>query len=237
MESLLAKHVELHNQLDNELHALETNPNKTINHHEILNRIGHLTRELHHNFVEIGFEDLLGNASIVMPNTVDRLNYVVKMTEEAASKVLNAVDITSPLQSNLIEKSHALQAQLLHVKNHLIMPIGANNDLVTNVINETILFLKMNIETAEITKQQLQDIMMAQDFQDLTGQVIKKTTELVRDVEQQLLQVLVDFKPTKTNKHEAENSLLNGPQINPQQTVNIVADQKQVDDLLDSLGF
>jgi chemotaxis protein CheZ len=80
------------------------------------------------------------------------------------------------------------------------------------------------------------DIMMAQDFQDLTGQVIKKITVLAQELEQQLVQVLVDFSPGMVKK-ETENQLLNGPQIDPENTADVVASQEQVDDLLDSLGF
>jgi chemotaxis protein CheZ len=86
------------------------------------------------------------------------------------------------------------------------------------------------------TKQQLLDIMMAQDFQDLTGQVIRKVTELAHGLEQQLVQLLIDYAPSEV-KRETGNSLLNGPQIDPTNKSDVVADQSQVDDLLDSLGF
>jgi chemotaxis protein CheZ len=86
------------------------------------------------------------------------------------------------------------------------------------------------------TKQQLLEIMMAQDFQDLTGQVIRKVTELAHGLEQQLVQLLIDYAPTEL-KRETTGGLLNGPQINPANKSDVVADQSQVDDLLDSLGF
>ena len=78
--------------------------------------------------------------------------------------------------------------------------------------------------------------MMAQDFQDLTGQVIKKITELAHDVESQLVQLLLDYAPQEM-KREAEAGLLNGPQIDPNASPDVVSDQSQVDDLLESLGF
>ena len=80
------------------------------------------------------------------------------------------------------------------------------------------------------------DIMMAQDFQDLTGQVIKRVTGIAQNLEKQLVQMLVDFAPAEI-KREFDNGLLNGPQINPEGNNEVVADQGQVDDLLDSLGF
>jgi chemotaxis protein CheZ len=86
------------------------------------------------------------------------------------------------------------------------------------------------------TKGHLMDIMMAQDFQDLTGQVIGRITSIAQNLEKQLVQVLVDFAPDEI-KRELDNGLLNGPQINPEGNSDVVADQGQVDDLLDSLGF
>jgi chemotaxis protein CheZ len=89
------------------------------------------------------------------------------------------------------------------------------------------------------TKQQLLEIMMAQDFQDLTGQVIRKVTDLAHNLEQQLVQLLLDYAPTEVKRESGSStsSLLNGPQINPANKSDVVSDQSQVDDLLDSLGF
>ena len=100
----------------------------------------------------------------------------------------------------------------------------------------TIAYLDNTRSSASATKQELLDIMMAQDFQDLTGQVIKKVTELAQGIEQQLIQLLVDYAPPEVRR-EATSSLLNGPQINPEGNADVVATQAQVDDLLDSLGF
>jgi chemotaxis protein CheZ len=91
------------------------------------------------------------------------------------------------------------------------------------------------------TKGHLMDIMMAQDFQDLTGQVIKRITGIAQNLEKQLVQMLVDFAPAEIKREFdsslLSNSLMNGPQINPEGKSEVVADQGQVDDLLDSLGF
>lgn len=77
---------------------------------------------------------------------------------------------------------------------------------------------------------------MAQDFQDLTGQVIKKVTELGHSLESQLVQLLIEFSPHDAAR-DTDNGLLNGPQVNPAGKADVVADQEQVDDLLESLGF
>jgi chemotaxis protein CheZ len=80
------------------------------------------------------------------------------------------------------------------------------------------------------------EIMMAQDFQDLTGQVIKKIVDLAQRMETELLQVLLEAMP-KDMKFEAPEGLLNGPVMNADGRTDVVANQEQVDDLLESLGF
>ena len=92
-------------------------------------------------------------------------------------------------------------------------------------------------EAAAATNAQLTNIMMAQDFQDLTGQVIKKITEMVQDVEHQLLKVLIDHAPAERRVAAQSSGLLNGPVINPGGGNDVVTSQAQVDELLESLGF
>ncbi len=100
----------------------------------------------------------------------------------------------------------------------------------------TVAMMAENERAATATRAELMNIMLAQDFQDLTGQVIGKITSIAQDLEKQLVQVLIDFAPSEIRR-ELDNGLLNGPQIKPEGNTEVVADQGQVDDLLDSLGF
>jgi chemotaxis protein CheZ len=88
----------------------------------------------------------------------------------------------------------------------------------------------------KITNEQLMEIMMAQDFQDLTGQVIKKVVDVVQVMETQLLSLLIEAMPEQ-RKAEAPEGLLNGPVISSAGRGDVVTSQAQVDDLLESLGF
>ena len=101
---------------------------------------------------------------------------------------------------------------------------------------QTMAALAQSRAGAAQTKSHLMDIMMAQDFQDLTGQVITKVTTIAQNLEQQLVQMLVDFAPAEV-KRDFGNGLMNGPQIHPTGNADVVSNQGQVDDLLDSLGF
>jgi chemotaxis protein CheZ len=86
------------------------------------------------------------------------------------------------------------------------------------------------------TNALLLEIMLAQGFQDLTGQVIKKIFELARMMEQELLQLLVDAIPPE-KRAALGADFLNGPVINPAGRDDVAANQAQVDELLESLGF
>lgn len=199
-------------------------------HDEMLTRIGHVTRALHDNLRGLGFDKMLEQVASEIPDARDRLNYVARMTEQAAERVLNATDEATPLQSDMATAASALEKRWIEVMERPSLKSEYNAQ-----VQETLAFLKLTDKNTAATKALLMDIMMAQDFQDLTGQVIKKITTLAQDLEKQLVQVLVDFSPQTVKKED--DSLMNGPQIDPVNTVDVVASQEQVDDLLDSLGF
>jgi chemotaxis protein CheZ len=200
-------------------------------HDEMLNRVGQVTRALHDSLSGLGFDKMLEQVAAEIPDARDRLNYVARMTEQAAERVLNATDEATPLQSEL-----ATEAANLKERWQIAIDKPSLKTEYNDVAQETLKFFELTDKNTAATKALLMDIMMAQDFQDLTGQVIKKITSLAQDLEKQLVQVLVDFSPA-SNKKEDTDSLLNGPQINPEAKVDVVSNQEQVDDLLDSLGF
>jgi chemotaxis protein CheZ len=200
---------------------------------EMLNRIGHVTRSLHDSLSGLGFDKIIEQVAQDIPDARDRLNYVARMTEQAAERVLNATDEAIPLQTKLATDATMLEERWKEALGNASLKSEYNQ-----VADETLAFLAMTGKHTAETKALLMDIMMAQDFQDLTGQVIKKITSLAQDLEKQLVQVLIDFSPTVVKKEADTNNttLLNGPQIDPHAT-DVVASQEQVDDLLDSLGF
>ncbi len=199
---------------------------------EMLNRIGHVTRLLHDSLSGLGLDKILEQVAQDIPDARDRLAYVSRMTEQAAERVLNATDLATPLQTELANGAATLEQ---HWKAVLEKPSLKSE--YNQVADETLEFLTLTTKNTTETKALLMDIMMAQDFQDLTGQVIKKITGLAQDLEKQLVQVLIDFSPATAKKEvDDKPTLMNGPQIDPT-AVDVVASQEQVDDLLDSLGF
>ncbi|WP_291991033.1 protein phosphatase CheZ [Candidatus Accumulibacter sp. ACC007] len=199
---------------------------------KVFRRVGQMARQLHDTLGELGYHELLGSAAAAIPDTRERLNYVATLTEKAACRVLNATDIANPLQEQLEASSAALAAKwdALYAKQMSV-------DAFKQLAEETRSFLKQGLpQKTEATRAQLLEIMMAQDFQDLTGQVIKKTIAVAQELEAQLVGVLIESMPGE-RRTESVMSLLNGPVINAEGRSDVVATQQQVDDLLGSLGF
>jgi chemotaxis protein CheZ len=203
----------------------------TAQQENVLIRVGHLTRNLHDSLRGLGLDKLIEKAAHEIPSVKDRLNYVTKMSEQAAQRVLNATDAAGPLQDKIEETGGEIRKEWLKAME------GFYSDKQYRALaGSTIQFLEETNNASVETRKLLLEIMMAQDFQDLTGQVIKKITDLVTNMEQQLVQLLIDYAPSEM-KRDAGSGLLNGPQINPTMTAEVVANQGQVDDLLESLGF
>jgi chemotaxis protein CheZ len=205
--------------------------NERMQHAELLTRVGHMTRLLHDSLRELGLDKLLERAAEDIPDARDRLDYVAKMSEQAAQRVLNATDLAIPLQEALDQDAKQLSSKI-----QVLMSQASSTQEYEDAARQTLVFLSEVNSNSIATKAHLMDIMMAQDFQDLTGQVIKKVTELVHNLEHQLVQLLIEYSPEE-KKREVADSLLNGPQMNPVGKSDVVANQGQVDDLLDSLGF
>jgi chemotaxis protein CheZ len=211
----------------------------------ILARIGQLTRTLRDSMRELGLDKQVEAAAQAVPDARDRLKYVATMTEQAAERALNAIELAKPMQEAMQGEAQALDARWTK---WYAAPLAQGE--AGALLAQTRTFLQSVPERTQATNAQLLEIMLAQDFQDLTGQVIKKITDVVYLIEQQLLGVLLEnIAPERREQFAASaaalmssasgspESLLNGPQINPEGRSDVVQDQSQVDDLLASLGF
>lgn len=201
---------------------------------DLYQRIGYLTRNLHEAIRELGYLDRLADSRDSLPAARDRLAYIARLTGEAAEKVLNAVDRARSLQDEMSQQALSLQARWATFADY--KSEGQVTDAGSALIDETREFLVMLPKRAETTNAILTEIMMAQDFHDLTGQVIFKVVHLAQTLEGQLVRLLVD-----TNGGEPRSKLrpggFEGPAIGAQARSDVVADQAGVDELLSSLGF
>ena len=194
-------------------------------------RLGHLARQLHDSLRGLGVDKLLEDSARQIPDARERLAYIARMTEQAASRVLNATDVARPIQDELIARSEALARRWERLfANQLSV------DEFKALATDSRAYFADAPDRLKATNNQLTEIMMAQDFQDLTGQVIKKIVELVQGLETQLLGLLLEAMPEQ-RKVVGPEGLMNGPVIGGEERIDVVNNQSQVDDLLESLGF
>jgi chemotaxis protein CheZ len=198
---------------------------------KVINQIGQMARTLHDTLRELGLNKEIEKAASSIPDARDRLNYVATMTQQAAERVLNATDAAQPILEKTGEEAHRLARQwdMLFEKK---LDVQQFKDLVM----QTHAHLHETPKQTKAANAYLLEIMMAQDFQDLTGQVIKKIIEVTQQMETQLLALLLENAPASV-KAELNTGLLNGPVINAKGRTDVVNSQDQVDDLLESLGF
>lgn len=192
---------------------------------EIYSRLGALVRELHEALKELGYDRTLDSTLREVVDSKDRLEYIASLTEKAANSVLNAVDEGLPVQDAQLSQAKNLEdrwadmfAGKLNIDEFKILAADARD------------FSSLIAENSKLEKKRLMDIMMAQDFQDITGQIIKKVVALSKNLECELAQILVEYAPEVVVDKSFD--LLAGP-ATPE---NALA-QDDVDKLLDDLGF
>ena len=191
---------------------------------EVFQQLGNITRVLHDTMQQLGVMPKLQTATEGLPDARSRLSYIATKTADAANKVLNTVD-AAKLEHRQIADATRRMAQLIVADPVKAVATGA----VMNFVQE--------VETS--TKRiddHLTDIMMAQDFHDLTGQVVAKVVTLANDLEDSLVKLLIQVVPEGV-REQVDPSVLNGPVVNPEGRTDVVTDQGEVDDLLASLGF
>jgi chemotaxis protein CheZ len=191
---------------------------------EIFQQLGHITRQLHDTLQQLGVMPKLQQAADGLPDARSRLSYIAKKTGEAADKVLNSVDKAKVDHEHIASETRRIAEAIVA-------------DPVKAVASGAVLNFVSDVEasTARID-QHLTDIMMAQDFHDLTGQVVAKVVSLATDLEDSLVKLLVQAAPPEQAK-KVEEVVLHGPVVNPEGRTDVVQNQGEVDDLLASLGF
>ncbi len=198
---------------------------------KVINQVGQMARKLHDTLRELGLHTEIEKAASSIPDARDRLNYVATLTQQAAERVLNATEAAQPIVDKLGTESQRLASQW-----DMLFEKKLDVQQFKELVIQTHSFLHETPKQTKTTNAYLTEIMLAQDFQDLTGQVIKKIIHLTQEMEQQLVSLLLENAPAAV-KAELNTGLLNGPVINGAGRNDVVTSQDQVDDLLESLGF
>lgn len=205
-------------------------------HESILfQEIGKLTRQLHNAIGNFGDDERISNlAENRIPDARERLNYVIERTEESAHRTLNAVEEALPIAHELEESGIVMREEWAKF---------TRREMNAEEFRQMSKRIEGFLETVEVDAKQLNkglsDVMMAQDFQDLTGQIIRQVIELVQDLEEGLVSVIKKSGRMGTVIEETKEMdiVAEGPQVNKEDDPNVMSGQDDVDDLLSSLGF
>jgi chemotaxis protein CheZ len=209
----------------------------TFRESDLFQELGKLTRELHDSIRNFQLDDRFNDiAETEIPDAKERLEYVLTMTEQSADKTLTAVENSQPKVDKLTVDLSDLEQRWTRFKKKELSA-DEFRQLATDVSE---FFDKSKQTTTELSSD-LNTVLMAQDFQDLTGQIIRRVITLVEDVESNLVNLIrlqgdsTNPVPEKSQKEEVGK--LEGPQIPGKEAEDVMANQDDVDDLLASLGF
>jgi chemotaxis protein CheZ len=191
---------------------------------EVFQQLGTITRVLHDTMQQLGVMPKLQVATDGLPDARSRLSYIATKTAAAAEKVLNSVDQAKGEHAGISQATRDMAAAIVA-------------DPVRAVASGAVMNFVKDVEsrTARIDGH-LTDIMLAQDFHDLTGQVVAKVVTLANDLEDSLVKLLVQVVPPE-QREKVDPNILQGPVVNPTGRSDVVTNQGEVDDLLASLGF
>jgi chemotaxis protein CheZ len=210
--------------------------NTLSNQHEsiLFQEIGKLTRQLHDSLSVFRNDDQFSNiAENRIPDARERLNYVIEKTDESAHRTLNAVEEALPIAHDLEEHGSTMREDWAKFTRREM-----NAEEFRQMSKRIDGFLEHVEEDAKLLNKGLSEIMMAQDFQDITGQVIRQVIDLVQDMEDGLVSAIKNSgMSAKAPEESADKVEAEGPQINQEDNPDVMSGQDEVDDLLSSLGF
>ncbi|MFT5313666.1 MAG: chemotaxis protein CheZ [Paraglaciecola sp.] len=206
---------------------------------ELFAEVGKLTRQLHDSLNNFQLDDCIASmANEAIPDAKSRLIYVIEATEEAANKTMDLVDSCMPIAANLHSGMVSVLPDWKKLMNRQLQ-LGEFNQLCQRLDN---ILEKGSVDTGKLTGL-LTEVVMAQGYQDLTGQVIRRVIELVKEVEDNLVYMLTMFgeresnDQTKNSTDQADSIKAEGPIVDAASRDDVASDQDDVDDLLSSLGF
>jgi chemotaxis protein CheZ len=207
----------------------------SANNDELFVEVGRLTRELHDAINGFLLDAKISDmTSVEIPDAKERLNYVITMTQQAADRTLTQVEKSLPLVEQLESRSTELTQEWDKLRQRML-----NKDEFKELSDRLAEFLQQTTEDSQALHASLSEVLMAQDYQDLTGQIIRKVISLVHDVEQKLVKLVritgSKFDEGKGAKQDEKE--LAGPAIPGLDQGDQVTNQDDVDDLLSSLGF
>jgi len=207
----------------------------------LLQDLGRLARDLHESLMSLRLDPYLADMlRDDIPDVKERLSYVTRMTEQAANTTIGMVESALPLVDDIGGIAEHLQQDWRKLVHRELS--GAEFGRVVDEISSFLLTVQ---DYSGGIRGKLTEVLTAQSFQDLTGQVITRLISLVEDLEKNLVQLIL----CQARDHMSETAegiatgvehehFLAGPRVEHENDAEqIVKSQDDVDAVLSSLGF
>lgn len=237
-ESYINRLNELGNAIEEEDHDkinLLTGELTSLRESSLFQELGKLTREIHESINAFGDDTRVAElAKEEIPDAKERLEFIVTKTDEAAHRTMTNAEQAIELVNSLSNDASDVRKRWKKFKNkeiskdEFVVLSGDVDNLLASIDGEN-----------EKIKDKMTDIMMAQDYQDLTGQMIKQVTTMVQEIEGKLVQLvaITGAKISDSKSHSKDGAMAHGPQLASANKEEVATNQDEVDDLLASLGF
>lgn len=221
-----------------------------LRHQMLYQEVGSLTRAVHNAI--LSFTDDMACSGLLedskehiasISDASDRLSYVIELTESNAHKTIDAVDVTLALVAELEQGFRRRESLITE-----FAPMTEGNPQLEALYDKACRYADDHSGALEAIKQRLTDIMVAQEYQDITGQLIKRVIQLVSDIEDELVHLMevasrvnslsgfdLVLEEPETEKDTQPKAV--GPQLASRSKDEVAHNQDEVDDLLSSLGF
>lgn len=214
----------------------------------LFNEVGRLTRGLHETLIDFHIDtdlsekDIHGNP-LQLDDASNRLDYVIKMMQDAANKTMDSVDEISPIANKFAEEAKIIKEDWEKLRRKEIGP-----EEFRQLYGRVDEFFSSAVKSSNHFSNHLQEIMLAQSFQDLTGQILRRVITMVKEVEVNLVDlvrrasqverfigIVAEQSGQAVLPEDKSEPSMEGPAV--RKRVDLVSGQDEVDDLLSSLGF
>ncbi len=207
----------------------------TLRESSLFQELGKLTREIHESINAFSHDERVAElAEEDIPDAKERLNYIVTKTNEAAHRTMEGAESAMDVVNAFNVQADSIKTRWSQFRTKEL----SKQDFLSLSDDMDKFFLSIDEESNKV-KSAMTDIMMAQDYQDLTGQMIKQVITMVQEVEEKLVRLVAisGTSQTKKSEKEVDGSKAHGPQLPTSDKQDVANDQGDVDDLLASLGF
>jgi|TARA_B110000211_G_C14063173_1_gene546538 chemotaxis protein CheZ len=212
----------------------------TLRESSLYQELGMLTREIHDAMSTFGNDERIAQlATEDIPDAKERLNFIVTKTDEAAHRTMTVAEETMEVMDSFSGKADAIRERWAQFRNREL----SKDDFIQLSNEITQFFDSVEPESATVNSK-MTEIMLAQDYQDITGQMIKQVVVMVKEVEEKLVRLVAisglgDVSLTKKEviSKSSDGEKAEGPQLPTADKEVVASSQGDVDDLLASLGF